>query len=63
MSKFGNKMKKRNFITTQKKGFLSDLKDAVTQIPRAMKEGPIAHAKQELSSLKKYLKKKRKKKK
>lgn len=55
MSKFGNKMKKRSF--------LSDLKTAIKTIPRAMKEGPIAHAKQELSSLKKYLKKKRKKKK
>lgn len=55
MSKFGNKMKKRSF--------LSDLKTAIKTIPRAMKEGPLAHAKREAGALSKYLKNKRKNKK
>jgi len=55
MSKFGNKMKKRSF--------LSDLKKAIKTIPRAMKEGPLAHAKKEAGAFAKYLKNKRKKKK
>ena len=50
---------KQNFLAKtpfQKNGFFKDLGTAIKSVPKAIKEGPIAHAKREIGKLKSKIK-------